>query len=220
MRRTTLWILIFLSASTSVNSAPVDADIDKACNVVANISKQIAMNRLQGVSKSEAVSRVRSKIERENQDIFLAVIDGVYEPANPPSPDNVHRESYDGCVEGFSGQSRHTGLARHEFVLKCSLVYGSLFMSSRKAGHTELLAYSQGRVRVIAPEIQSYKGNPNIERDFKRIAQENRALIDRLERDFYDAITARDNGKLRLALKEVSTCDRQLGIRESQIPSL
>lgn len=117
----------------------------------------------------------------------------------------------------FLAQSAYS--ASHEVVLKCSLVYGSLFMPSRKAAHSELIAYSQDRMRVIAPEIQSYRGNPIIEQDFKRIAQQNRTLIDRLERDFYAAITSHDKEKFRVALKEVSACDRQMGIKESRIPS-
>jgi len=110
--------------------------------------------------------------------------------------------------------------APYEVVLKCSLVYGSLFMSSRKANHSEFLVYSQDRLRTIAPEIQSYRSNAAIEQDFKRIAQQNRSLIDRLERDFYDAMMSRDNGKFRATLTEVSACDRQLGIQESRILSL
>lgn len=110
--------------------------------------------------------------------------------------------------------------APYEVVLKCSLVYSSLFMSSRKANHSELLVYSQDRLRTIAPEILSYRGDVAIEQDFKRIAQQNRLLIDRLERDFYDAMMSRNNGKFRTTLTEVSACDRQLGIRESRIPSL
>ncbi len=220
MRKTALLALMILSASTPVNAASIDADIDKACKVIANFVEQTATNRLRGVTKTEALSRVPSEAKNEIQDIFLAAIDGVYEPETPPNPKTVGREAYNGCVEGFSGEARSVNKARHEVVLKCSLVYGALFMSSRKAQHTKLLSYSQARVRVIAPELQSYKGNPDIERDFKRIAQENRALIDHLEHDFYDAIIARDHSKFRSALREVSDCDRQLRIGESPLPSL
>ena len=122
--------------------------------------------------------------------------------------------------KAISAPTSVDGKADHKLVLKGVLVYGALFMSSRKASHGKLLAYAQERMRVIAPLIKSYEGDAVIAQDFKRIAQENKPLIERLEKDFYDAIVSHNKEKFMTAFAEVSACDRQLGIKESTIPAL
>jgi hypothetical protein len=108
----------------------------------------------------------------------------------------------------------------YETVLRCTLVYGALFMSSRNSENKDLLAYAQVRVQTVAPKIQSYRTNPAIQEKYKQIAKKNKRMIELLERDFRDAIATRDNNKLARTLNEVSACDRKLGVQGSRVPVL